>query len=107
MSLTEKMALWADKNDVAHEREREAVFEGVADENDSLETAETELMSYRNNLVGSPPYNWLMSTLRRDLRSCGSAPETAIRNQLLETLPSGEISRHRLPWTHDITFEIL
>ncbi|KAK0611642.1 hypothetical protein B0T14DRAFT_333160 [Immersiella caudata] len=106
MSLAEKMDLWANRNDVADERKHEDLFEGVVDEDDKLDAAAVELLSYRNNLVGSPPYNWLMSTLRRDLKSIGNAPEIAIRNQLLEMLPSGEISRRHPPKTHSVTFEI-
>lgn len=107
MSLAEKMALWANKeHDANHENsERDDLFDGVSvDEDRALD--QTAPWSYRDLLLGSPPYEWLMSTLRRELESSGACPESRIRNQILEGLPSGKISRHRQPQTHVVTFQI-
>jgi len=105
MSLAEKMALWADKEDVHHdEAEHADLFDGVAVDGDDGLTM-PELLSYRNVLLGSPPYEWLMSTLRRELlTSTTRTPDAKIRNQILRMLPCGEISRHHLPKVYNMTF---
>jgi len=105
MSLAEKMALWADKEKIAQPK-RDDLFDGVdGDKDDKFDVP--ELLSYRNILAGSLPYEWLMATLRRELQGSGAnSPDLEIRNQILEMLPSGEISRHRPPRAYDITFEL-
>lgn len=105
LSLAEKMALWANKEGVSEET-REGLFEGVgADEDDKLDPAESS--NYRKILIGSSRYEWLMSTLRRELRSANAiSPDLAIRNRILEILPCGEVSRHRPPRSYDIIFEL-
>jgi len=105
MSLAEKMALWVDKEEISQER-LDDLFDGVdGDEDDKLDVP--ELLGYRNILTGSPPYEWLMSALRRELQGSGANfPDLEIRNQILEVLPSGEVSRHRPPRAYEVTFEL-
>ncbi|KAK0648714.1 hypothetical protein B0T16DRAFT_408654 [Cercophora newfieldiana] len=106
MSLSEKIALWVDKEqNFADEAERDDLFDGVAGDDD-WGPDETVSWSYRNLLFGSPPYEWLMATLRREIRTSGASPESKIRNRILEALPCGEVSRHRPLRTHNVTFEV-
>ncbi|KAH6896532.1 hypothetical protein B0T10DRAFT_583101 [Thelonectria olida] len=109
MSLSEKMALWAEKDGAQSELAEEAPFEGVSDDEDSRFDV-IEISKYRSLVTESPPYRWLLSTLRKEMllgvSSFNSKPKNEIKERILSELPPGVISKRKAPLVYHMKFHI-
>lgn len=113
MPLLEKMTMWDRKYDDSSHLERlpDECFEGVPEIEDD-EPAPPDNESYKALVLKNPLYNWLVSTLSRELSSIPATlfepalAKTSIKSWLLMNLPSGEVSRHRSPLVFEVTFAL-
>ncbi|KAK0646869.1 hypothetical protein B0T16DRAFT_170686 [Cercophora newfieldiana] len=117
MSLLDKMALWAVKDlessDMAPQIESaDQLFEGVSEE-DEEDFELAEISSYRALIVESPPYHWLISALQHEMfisaTEAHSPPGTkhgSIRDDILDKLPPGLLSRRAPPLLYEMTFDV-
>jgi hypothetical protein len=109
MSLSDKMALWAKKDGARSGPEEGPMFEGVSDyEEDRAD--EVVILKYRNLVTESPPYHWLLSTLRKEMAQRANDSETEMRDGIKESilgvLHSGVISKRRPPLVYEVTFQL-
>jgi hypothetical protein len=68
-----------------------------------------KLLAYRNFILNSPAYEWLLASLRREtlLAQADSNTMLAIRQEIINSLPSShKVSRKRPAEAYKITFEI-
>ncbi|KAF7557309.1 hypothetical protein G7Z17_g830 [Cylindrodendrum hubeiense] len=111
ISLSDKMALWAGKSDAESGVVHKCLFEGVSSEelpdDNEDEVNEAEMSIYRGAVANSPPFNWLLFTLRKEMLlatdglECEPTGEN-IKEKILLQLPSGVISRRGPPVVHEI-----
>ncbi|KAK4447073.1 hypothetical protein QBC34DRAFT_143042 [Podospora aff. communis PSN243] len=113
MSLLDKMTLWAlkESSEAAHCGDPGSaveLFEGVPGEEDDL--GFLGVSNYRALIVDSPPYQWLISALRHEmLLSALRGPDvkhTGLKDEILDKLPPGLLSRRAAPMLYQMTFEV-
>ena len=112
MSTLEKISLWESKTEMNDpEVEKDDLFEGVGDDDEENMTNEDQLHLYDKVLLSSAAYDWFIAALRREcsLHWCPQQPRImieGIRQKILQKLPSGKISKRRLPPEHHVTFQL-
>ncbi|KJK62616.1 Phosphorylase superfamily protein [Aspergillus parasiticus SU-1] len=114
MDLGDLMDLWHQKLDddfdIPHidtEAERSAVDDDIPTEDDDNDLPGLEM--YRELIVDSPVYEWLLGSLRRelDLQPAGPDARGAIRNRILDSLPSSRrVSRYDQPRIYQVKFTL-
>ncbi|GES56827.1 purine and uridine phosphorylase [Aspergillus terreus] len=114
MDLGDLMDLWHqnldDDFDIPHvdtEAESSADDEDIPIEDDDGELPGLE--TYRMLIMDSPVYEWLLGSLRRELDLQPAEPNArdALRNRILDSLPSSRIvSRHDQPRIYQVKFTL-
>ncbi|RAQ50712.1 hypothetical protein AFGD_002709 [Aspergillus flavus] len=112
--LGDLMDLWHQRLDndfdIPHidtEAERSAVDDDIPTEDDDNGLPGLEM--YRELIVGSPVYEWLLGSLRRELELQPAEPDArgAIRNRILDSLPSSRrVSRYDQPRIYQVKFTL-
>lgn len=100
MSLSEKMSFWygrVEKGDTI--KDKGALFEGVG-EIDDEDILQADISAYKQAIFGSAAYSRLIDTIHNDqLIDRGETKARAvvegIRNRILDSLPTGSISKRR------------
>lgn len=86
-----------------------------SDSDEDHETSEintklaANLVLYRNLILKSPEYQWLVATLKRELSLTRAQPDIMedIRTKILSTLPpSHKVRRKKAPNEYEATFEL-
>ena len=111
MSLMDKMGMWDRKASVVDtEVEKDDFFSGVKDaEEEDIEPA--TLPAYIKTVLDSSSYEWFIASLKKQLLLQLNAMQPhntveAIRQRILEKLPTGSISKKHAPYAHTVTFDI-
>ncbi|KAE8321631.1 purine and uridine phosphorylase [Aspergillus sergii] len=114
MDLGDLMDLWHqrldDDFDIPHidtEAEHSAVDDDIPTEDDDNDLPGLE--TYRELIMDSPVYKWLLGSLRRELDLQPAEPDArgAIRNRILDSLPpSGRVSRYDQPSIYQVKFTL-
>ncbi|KAN0073022.1 hypothetical protein V8E54_009136 [Elaphomyces granulatus] len=118
-SKTDKMH-WKDKIDFWLERQDGTQDDtppqpSINDSNNYLMSKQTEesnmagLLAYRDFILNSPAYKWLLASLRKETLLAQANPNSmlAIRQDIINSLPtSHRISRKAPPEAYKITFDI-
>lgn len=114
MDLGDLMDLWHQKLDddfdIPHidtEAERLAVDDDIPTEDDHNDLPGLEI--YRELIVESRVYKWLLGSLRRELDLQPAEPDArgAIRNRILDSLPSSRrVSRYDQPRIYQVKFTL-
>ncbi|KAB8217056.1 purine and uridine phosphorylase [Aspergillus novoparasiticus] len=114
MDLRDLMDLWHQKLDddfdIPHidtEAERSAVDDDIPTEDDGNDLP--GLGTYRDLIMYSPVYKWLLGSLRRELDLQPAEPDArgAIRNRILDSLPFSRIvSRYDQPRIYQVKFTL-
>ncbi|PMD33003.1 hypothetical protein L207DRAFT_639742 [Hyaloscypha variabilis F] len=106
MSVFDKMNMWIRKagqeNSVHPNTE---LFEGVQDEAEDP-TNERNLSTYYKNILDSPAYEWFLENMAKESILKLETPRPRIRQQILDQLPTGTISKRRTPKFYEIIFEL-
>ncbi|RYP58420.1 hypothetical protein DL769_008959 [Monosporascus sp. CRB-8-3] len=121
MPLNEVMGLW-DKNledtenDVIPDVIDEASVNDLmnqdsneGDEKDNQEASTTQLRAYRDFIFNSPPYEWLLASLRKEILLAPAEPNSleAIRREIIKSLPSSHVvSRKKPAEAYKMTFVV-
>jgi len=106
MSLLDKMSMWNSKDGQDHTtHQNEDLFEGVKDdEEESID--QSELSAYHNIIVDSSAYKWFLANLVNDSILKLGTLQPRIRQRILDELPTGKISKRRIPDIHEVSFEL-
>ncbi|KAK6826419.1 hypothetical protein RU639_005434 [Aspergillus parasiticus] len=114
MDLGDLMDLWHQKLDddfdIPHidtEADRSAVDDDIPTEDDGNDLP--GLGTYRDLIMDSPVYKWLLGSLRRELDLQPAEPDArgAIRNRILDSLPFSRIvSRYDQPRIYQVKFTL-
>jgi hypothetical protein len=113
MSLLDKMALWAVKENLDTDhgdyRSSEELFEGVP-EGEEEDPGLLDIYNYKTLITNSPPYQWLISALRHEMLLVAlHGPDNkreSLKEKILDKLPSGLLSRRTTPTLYHTTFEV-
>lgn len=113
MSLFEKMNLWNGKASMDQDTipNSETLFDGIEDDEDEC-IGLFALSAHSEAIFKSRALTWLVSNLRSRLllqwETDGSEELAAnrIRQEILQALPSGKISKKRPPLDHQVTFRL-
>jgi hypothetical protein len=106
MSLLDKMDMWNSKVGEDYSvHPNEDLFEGVKDNEDDL-MDRSELSAYHNIIVDSPAYEWFLTKLAKESVLQLGIPERRIRQQILDSLPTGTINKRRSPNIHEVTIDL-
>ncbi|KFY16490.1 hypothetical protein V492_01287 [Pseudogymnoascus sp. VKM F-4246] len=111
MSLLDKMSMWDSKSgEIDTVTENKEFFKGVGDDDDEI-TNDVDLSKYHGIILKTPSYEWLLSSLRKerllkwDLRQ-PSIMVKSIRQEILDKLPTGTISKRRPLSACELTFNL-
>jgi hypothetical protein len=106
MSILDKMSMWMSKAEQDYSAQPKGeLFEGVKeDEEDSID--QDELSGYHNIIVESPAYEWFLTNIANEFILQLGTPQPRIRQQILDGLPTGTISKRRSPDTHEVTIDL-
>ena len=107
MSVLDKMRMW-DKN-VGHNLPilpYDDLFNGLNEDDEEDSSHEEELSKYHQLLVKSPAYKWFLTSLSNESVIQLESSHPRIRQQILEKLPTGKISKRRTPLIHEVSFNV-
>jgi hypothetical protein len=107
MSVLDKMRMW-DQN-VGHDipiLPCDDLFNGVNEDDEEDSSQEEELSKYHHLLVESPAYKWFLTSLSNESVIQLESSHPRIRQQILEKLPTGKISKRRTPVIHEVSFNV-
>ncbi|KAK1546216.1 hypothetical protein CPAR01_00183, partial [Colletotrichum paranaense] len=112
MLLSDKMALWISKaTGTETSVNDDELFVGVTDVEATIDAP--ALFEYNKTVTESDSFKWLIESLRRELtlkrdfdESEGCNRREMIRRKVIESLPTGKISKNRPPTTHSVTFRV-
>ena len=112
MSLSDKMSMWRGSINmgdpcISHDE----LFEGVDDEEENEVADNPELSLYKDLVFKSEAYRWFIAAVRRDVLGQGSATQPMtmiddIRHKILAELPTGTISKRKVPNKHMASFRV-
>ena len=110
MSLLDKMSMWVKSNEIDTVTGNDELFEGVRDDDDEI-TNEVGLSVYHGIVLKSPPYEWLLSTLRKEcfLQWSSRQPRIIVENirqKILDGLPTRTISKRHSLSACEVTFDL-
>lgn len=112
MSLLDKMNMWEKNAGVDKpENDQGELFDGVGDAEEEL-IPPVEIPRYNKIILESSAYNWFITNLRKEYSLQRGATELRlaidnIRQTILDKLPSGKVSKQRIPPRHRCTFRLL
>jgi hypothetical protein len=109
MSLRDKMSMWENKavgDDLVVESGD--LYQGVDDDEDEIFDG-IDLLTYRNTILNSAAYKWLLASLRKEssLQWSATHPRVmieSIRLRILDKLPTGTISKRRALNVYEVKF---
>ncbi|KAK1449109.1 hypothetical protein CMEL01_08424, partial [Colletotrichum melonis] len=112
MLLSDKMALWISKaTGTETSVNDDELFVGVTDVEATIDAP--ALFEYNKTVTESDSFEWLIESLRRELtlkrdfdESEGCNRCEMIRRKVIESLPTGKISKNRPPTTHSVAFRV-
>ncbi|KAN0089561.1 hypothetical protein V8E51_019821, partial [Hyaloscypha variabilis] len=106
MSVLDKMNMWVSKaGQESSVHPNTELFEGVQDEAEDP-TNESNLSTYHKNILDSPAYEWFLENVAKESILKLETPRPRIRQQILDQLPPGTISKRRTPKFYEIIFEL-
>ncbi|KAH6999534.1 hypothetical protein EDB80DRAFT_117897 [Ilyonectria destructans] len=111
VSLSDKMSFWYDqakKDDTI--MDKGALFKGVKDMDDE-EIPQAEISAYKRAVFGSAAYSRLIATISNEQwidrgGTKARALVERIRNRILDALPTGSMSKRRLPTLSGVVFRL-
>ena len=112
MSLSDKMGMWRKKaNGIDTETKPDELFVGVEDEDEQDTSPDGSPSAYTEYILRSPAYKWFATTLSRELSLSWSDATKGFQAQniqctILSKLPTGTISRKRVPTAHRMSFRL-
>ena len=115
LPLNEKLAQWRERDGEFKQISEKEMFVGVEDldEQDlNSEDIQTNLPSYRDFVIGTPPYRWLLSRIQRDITMSVASPDImrSISDQILVGLSRSNdaknLSRSQGPHICSVGFSI-
>lgn len=106
MSILDKMNMWSSKAGQDHSiHPKSELFEGVQDD-DEDPIDQSDLSTYQKNILDSPAYKWFLGNVAKESILKLETPQQRIRQQILDKLPTGTISKHRTPKVYEVTFDL-
>ncbi|KAL4806038.1 nucleoside phosphorylase domain-containing protein [Aspergillus unguis] len=116
MGLDDLMALWHQNldadDDIGNPQIDNRAESSIIDEDIPLEDDDEDLpglTAYRKLITGSPVYEWLLGSFRRELHLHPAEPnaQDAIRHRILDSLPSPRrVSRYDQPRIYQVVFHL-
>jgi hypothetical protein len=106
MSIFDKMNMWISKTGQDYPIHHNAdFFEGVKDDDEDL-IDQSELDAYHKIILDSPAYEWFLSNVVKESIIKLEISQPRIRQRILDKLPTGIISKHRIPKAYEVTFDL-
>lgn len=106
MAVHDKMEMWQSKaTQESSTFLKDELFEGVEDDVEDL-IDDSELSRHCTTILKSPAYKWFISTLAKESILQLDTSQPRIRQCILNTLPSGTVSKRRTPDTHQVTIDL-